>query len=326
MPIGEFDLIARHFAPWSAPGALSLLDDAAFFAPPAGHDLVLTKDMLVAGVHFFADDPARLIAMKSLRVNLSDLAAKGADPVGFLLGLVLPNTIDEVWLKDFAEGLAADSAAHGIALYGGDTVRTNGPLTVSITALGTVPSGRMVQRLAVKPGDALYVTGCIGDAALGLQLRLHSEAGWAKSLSSAARHWLLDCYLLPSPRGIFAPGVLEHAHACMDISDGFIGDMEKMLGGAGCGGMIHLADIPFSPAVTEAVRHDAALRKTALTGGDDYELIIAVPPENIVAFEAALVDHRLARIGTALPLSAGLHFLEADGTARHFERGSYRHF
>jgi thiamine-monophosphate kinase len=326
LSLSEFDLIARHFAPMAAPGALSLLDDAAFLTPPQGHDLVLTKDMLVAGVHFFPDDSPRLIAMKALRVNLSDLAAKGAVPAAFLLGLALPGDINNEWLASFAEGLDADSAAYSISLHGGDTVRTSGPLTVSITAIGTVPSGRMVRRLAMNPGDAIYVTGSIGGASIGLQLRLNPEAAWAKALSPTARDFLLDAYLLPRPRNSHSAAVLAYANACMDVSDGFIGDLTKMLAGSGCGAAIALHAVPHSPAVNEAIASEPALLATALTGGDDYELLIAVPPEHALAFEAALPGQRLARIGTAGSAADGIRFFGHDGAERHFAQGSFRHF
>ena len=164
----EDDLIARYFAPIAGAGGLGLRDDAARIAPPAGCEIVLTVDGLVAGVHFFADDPPAAIARKALRVNLSDLAAKGATPLGFLLTLVLPRDWKPDWLELFAKGLGEDAAAFACPLLGGDTVSTPGPLTLSITTLGSVPAGRMVPRDGARAGDALYVSGTIGDAALGL--------------------------------------------------------------------------------------------------------------------------------------------------------------
>ncbi len=326
MPLSEFDLIARHFAPIAAPGALGLLDDAAILALPEGHELVLTKDMLVESVHFLPDDPPRLIAMKALRVNLSDLAAKGAEPLGFLLGLALPAGTEDAWLADFAKGLGEDAAAYGIALLGGDTVRTSGPLTISITALGSLPSGTMVRRLGAGRFDHLFVTCVIGDAAIGLKLRRNPDASWAKALSQSARDWLLDNYLLPWPRNRIAGLVRKYASAAMDISDGLIGDLTKMVAGAGLGAIVSLDAVPFSPAVKEAIALDPALRDVALTGGDDYELLIAVDPERFEAFLAAMrqADMPVTRIGQ---VHAGpVRFLEADGSERRFERGSFSHF
>ena len=176
-----------------APEGLGLRDDAALLTPPAGADIVLTKDALVAGVHFFADDPPAAIARKALRVNLSDLAAKGAEPIGFLLALALPEDWTADWLAAFAQGLGEDGAAFSCPLFGGDTVKTPGPLMVSITALGRVANGRMAARSGVRPGDILYVSGTIGDAAIGLRLR----QGAGLSLDRRAARF--------SPRPLFAP-------------------------------------------------------------------------------------------------------------------------
>src|SRR5271165_6911376 len=215
----EDELIARFFAPYAGPAALGLRDDAALLSPPPGCDLVLTTDALVAGVHFFADDPPDSIARKALRVNLSDLAAKGARPLGFLLSLALPPDWTEAWLSAFAAALGEDGMAYGCPLAGGDTVRTPGPLTLSITAFGAVPTGRMALRSGVKPGDRLYVTGTIGDAAIGLLIR----QGRGPGIPLADRDFLLDRYLKPQPRVAFAPVMAAHAHGGMDVSDGFVG-------------------------------------------------------------------------------------------------------
>ena len=219
---GEDRLIARHFRPIARhPGAFDLIDDAAALAPPPGHELVLTVDAIVAGVHFFADDPADVIAKKSLRVNLSDLAAKGARPVGFLLMLALPKGVNERWLAAFARGLASDARRYGFPVLGGDTVRTPGPLTISVTAFGALPKGTMVHRFGAKPGDHVFVTGTIGDAALGLKLRMgqgkRQEKRWR--LNTAERKHLAARYLVPEPRNAMADAVRAYATASMDVSD-----------------------------------------------------------------------------------------------------------
>ena len=177
MSLSEDELIARYFAPLAGEAGLALKDDVARMTPPPGRDLVLTVDALVAGVHFFADDPAPLIAAKALRVNLSDLAAKGATPLGFLLALALPRGVEAAWIEAFAAGLGDDARAYRCPLLGGDTVKTPGPLTISITALGSVAPGAMPVRTGVRPGDRLYVSGTIGDAALGLKIRLGQGPG-----------------------------------------------------------------------------------------------------------------------------------------------------
>src|SRR4029079_5409063 len=222
---GEDRLIARFFKPLAThPGALGLTDDAALLKPPPGCDLVLTTDAIMAGVHFFPDDPPGQLSRKALRVNLSDLAAKGAKPLGFLLSLALPAEVSENWLSAFAAGLKADADAYGCALLGGDTDRTPGPLTISIAMLGTVPKDTMVRRAGAKPGDRIMVTGTIGDAALGVRLR--RGAAWKVPLDE--REYLLSRYLLPQPRTAVAKAVRTNASAAMDISDGLAGDLAKL--------------------------------------------------------------------------------------------------
>src|SRR5215469_11368198 len=197
---GEERLIARYFAPLAKhPGALGLSDDAAAITPPAGCDLVLKTDGIVAGVHFFLDDPPEMVAKKALRVNLSDLAAKGATPIGFLLTLALPEEIGDAWLAPFARGLGADAQAFGCPLLGGDTDRTGGPITISIAVIGAVPQGRMVRRAGAQAGERVVVTGTIGDAALGLRLRRDASAAQRWGLTLEQRNHLEARYLVPEP-------------------------------------------------------------------------------------------------------------------------------
>src|SRR5271165_6144386 len=203
---GEDELIARFFAPLAGRAALGLRDDAALLEPPPGDDLVLTTDALVAGVHFFADDPPGAIARKALRVNLSDLAAKAARPLGFLLTLALPSDWRDEWLAAFAEGLGADVLAFKCPLMGGDTVATPGPLTLSVTAIGAIAQGRMPRRTGVRPGDRLYVTGTIGDAAIGLKVRL----GRGPDIPQSDKAFLLERYLTPEPRLALIDAMAAH--------------------------------------------------------------------------------------------------------------------
>lgn len=287
--LSEDDLIARFFAPIAGPGGLALADDAAVLAQPHGHELVLTTDMLVAGVHFFADDPAEAIARKALRVNLSDLAAKGAAPSGFLLGLGLPADWTEDWLAAFAAGLGDDAKAYACPLLGGDTVQSPAGLTLSITAIGAVPEGEMVRRAGVVEGDLLYVTGTIGDAALGLRLRRGEEAdhGWIGCLDAASRDHLRARYLLPEPRLGLAQPLRAYARAAMDISDGLAGDLAKMLRLAGMTTDIGLGDIPLSDAARQALTQTPGLAEMIVSGGDDYEILCSVAPAKAAAFETA---------------------------------------
>ncbi len=320
---GEDDLIERFFAPMAGPAGLGLKDDAACFAPPAGHDLVVTVDALVAGVHFFAEDAPGAIARKALRVNLSDLAAKGATPLGFLLTLALPPDWTVDWLAEFANGLGIDAGDYGCPLFGGDTVKTPGPLTLSITVLGAVPTGRMAARTGVKPGDRLYVSGTIGDAALGLRLRL----GQRPTLSLEHRDFLLDRYLLPRPRNALAPA-MAHASGGMDVSDGFVGDLTKMLRVSGVSARVDLARLPLSLAARAAVEADPELFAIAATGGDDYEVLAAVSPASALDFEqaAAAAGVPVTAIGEALAGREPPHFIGRDGEAMVFARGSFSHF
>lgn len=319
--LSEDDLIARFFAPWAATGAFALRDDAAAVTARPGLDLVVTVDALVSGVHFFADDPPGAIAKKALRVNLSDLAAKGADPLGFLLALSLPKGWTAAWMEAFADGLREDARTYACPLLGGDTTKTPGPLTLSITALGVAPEGAMVKRFGARPGDALYVTGTIGDAALGLACR----SGLA-GLGAGDRAFLEDRYLLPRPRNAAAQAMRDHARGGMDVSDGFVGDLAKMMRASGCGARVELARIPHSEAARAAMALDPAARETALTGGDDYELLAAVAPQETPAFEAAMraAGVTATRVGEAL--EGDVAFIEAGGSRRDFSRGSYQHF
>jgi thiamine-monophosphate kinase len=320
----EDDLIAHFFAPIAGPEGLGLRDDAALLAPPPGFDLILTKDALVAGVHFFADDPPAAIARKALRVNLSDLAAKGAEPVGFLLAIALPKDWTADWLTAFAQGLGEDAAAYDCPLFGGDTVKTPGPLMVSITALGRVEKGRMVARTGVKSGDFLYVSGTIGDSAIGLRLR----GGAGLSLAAANRAFLLDRYLLPQPRQKLAPVLNAFASGGMDVSDGFAGDLAKMLRVSGVTAEVDLAKLPLSPAARAAIALDPSLFEIAATGGDDYEILASVAPQQSAAFEAAAAGTGVAvsRIGQARDGSEPPQFIGRDGVAVAFKRGAFSHF
>ncbi len=214
---GEFELIAELFAPLSkgAPGAFDLTDDAAVLAPPPGHELVLKTDAIVEGVHFFRTDPPGAIAQKALRVNLSDLAAKGAEPAGYLMALLLPDWPDKAWLHAFADGLAADQATFGLSLMGGDTSATPGPLAVSISAFGFVPAGAMIRRAGAQPGDLVFVSGTIGDAGGGLAV--------LKGNRSVPE--LVARYRLPEPRLALGPALRGIASASLDVSDGLMADL-----------------------------------------------------------------------------------------------------
>jgi thiamine-monophosphate kinase len=323
----EDRLIARYFRPLATnAGALGLGDDAAVLPPPTGCDLVLTTDGVIAGVHFFADDPPETIGRKALRMNLSDLAAKGAKPLGFLLSLALPTATDEPWLAAFAQGLGEDAARYGCPLLGGDTDRTPGPASVSIAAFGAVPHGTMLRRATAGIGDCLVVTGTIGDAALGVKLR--RDPGLAKTwrLTGTMADHLAQRYLLPQPRTALAEAALLYASAAMDVSDGLVGDLAKLCRASSVAAEIDVSDVPLSDAARAAVTAAPDAIETVLTGGDDYEILLAIAPDKLPALRAAAAAANVpvTRIGD-VRAGQGARFVH-DGQALQFARPSFSHF
>jgi len=323
----EDRLIARYFRPLARhPGAFGLIDDAAAVTPPPGCDLVLTTDGVIAGVHFFPDDPPDGIGRKALRMNLSDLAAKGAKPLGFLLAIALPAKIDEAWLAAFTAGLGEDAERYDCPLLGGDTDRTPGPTSVSIAAFGAVPQGMMVRRSTAKAGDSVVVTGTIGDAALGVLLRRDRTLGETWRLPEQLRDHLQRRYLLPQPRNALAEAVLHHAAAAMDVSDGLAGDLAKLCRASSVAAEIDVARVPLSDAVRAAIAADPALIETALSGGDDYEILLTLAPEKLASFRTAAraAGVPVAEIGR-VAAGEGARFLQ-QGKLLTFARPSFSHF
>jgi thiamine-monophosphate kinase len=321
----EDDLIARYFAPLAGPAGLGLRDDAALLAAAPGHEVVVTVDALVERVHFLPEDAAASVARKALGVNVSDLAAKGADPLGFVLALALPPGWTEAWLADFAQGLERAAAEWSCPLIGGDTVKTSGPLSISVTALGQVPEGRMVRRNAARVGDIACVTGTIGDGALGLVLR--SAPAWAVGLSSQQREHLADRYLHPRPRVALASILREHATAAMDISDGLAGDLAKMARASGLSAVIDVAQIPLSEGATAALAAESDLIDRILTGGDDYEILCSVPEDRLESFhrEAHKAGVSLTAIGRFVD-GEDLPAFRHVGGEKRYPAGSFSHF
>jgi thiamine-monophosphate kinase len=320
MPEGEFEFIARRLRPLAADteAALDLADDAAVLDPPAGHQLVLTKDAMVAGVHFLADDPAAQIAQKLLRVNLSDLAAMGASPIGYLMALARPAELKDGWIESFCEGLAEDQAKFGIGLMGGDTVSTPGPITLSLTAIGSVPAGAALRRDAAKPGDDIYVSGTLGDGALGLKvLRGELVPG------AAATVVLVDRYRRPQPRLELGRSLRGLAHAAIDVSDGLLADLGHILEASEVGAEVCTDELPLSPAGRDL----EGAREAALCGGDDYELLFTAPPEVGGAIEqiARKLALPLTRIGRIEP-RRGLRLRDAEGRPVVVGGTGWRHF
>lgn len=326
---GEDRLIARHFRPIATdPGAFGLTDDAAILVPPAGCDLVLKADAIIGGVHFLPDDPPGTIAQKALRVNLSDLAAKGARPLGFLLSLALPREIGDDWLAAFARGLKEDAERYACPLFGGDTDRTPGPIMVSIAAFGAVPRGTMVRRSGARPGDRVVATGTIGDAVLGLRLRRDAGAAARWGLDPAMRDALIARYRLPQPRNAVAEIFRRHATGGMDVSDGLAGDLGKLCAASGVEAVIDAARVPLSEGARRAVAAEPALLLELLTGGDDYEIVATVAVDNLGALiaEAAAAGVAVTEIGRIAAGAGRAAFIGADGKPLAFARASFSHF
>lgn len=299
------------FAPLSreSKGSAGLKDDVAVWSPGPGMEAVISTDMLVAGVHFNAADPPGLIGAKVLRNGLSDIAAKGAIPRYYFLALAIGNLTDEAWLRAFADGLAADQREFGCHLAGGDTVRTPGPVTITVTTLGEVPAGHIVRRDGARPGDSIYVTGWIGDAALGRELD-HRRPRWGTMLPASDREYLLSRYRLPQPRVGTIDALRSHARASMDISGGLAGDLDLMCWASGVAAQLEAMRVPLSDSAIRALACDRRLMALCLSGGEDYEMLAAVPPEAARAFE---LDVRRAGV----PVTRIGRFVEGrEGEAR----------
>jgi thiamine-monophosphate kinase len=326
-PSGEDSLIARYFKPIATdPGAFGLDDDAAILKA-CGEDIVVTTDAIVEGVHFLPDDPPDTIARKALRVNLSDLAAKGATAAGFVLTLALRN-VDDAWLSGFARGLGEDAAAFACPLLGGDTVSTPGPLMVSITAFGRVGEGRIVHRSGARPGDRLLVTGTIGDAAIGLNVLRGGPVAAALAGDPAARDMLVARYRIPQPRNALAQAVGEYANASMDVSDGLAGDLTKLCAASGVSAVVDVPSIPVSAVAANLLVGGLVGIEAMISGGDDYEILCAVGQTRCLAFveQARRMGVALTAIGTVVAGAAAPRFLDAQGRELGLKRLSYSHF
>lgn len=320
MSLSEFDLIDRYFRACGAKRAdvhVGVGDDAAILDCPAGVELVAAVDTLVAGVHFPHGSAPASIGHRSLAVNLSDLAAMGARPAWALLALTLPEA-HESWLSEFAEGMAALARAHDVALVGGDT--TSGPLCVTVQMLGHVPRSAAMLRSGGRVGDAVFVSGTPGDAAAGLAIE---QGRLAAAEDSAA--YLRERFLYPAPRLALGESLRRYASACIDVSDGLLGDAAKLARASGCGVAISHGDVPVSEALVRAVGEERA-RELALTGGDDYELCFSVRPAQVARLLTELPPERwgYARIGT-LREAPGAEVLR-EGAVMSFSHSGYDHF
>lgn len=311
VPSGEFDRIRRHFRPLarSFPGALDLTNDAALIDVPVGRQLVVTTDGMVAGVHFLASDPPADIAAKLLRVNLSDLAAMGAEPLAYTLVTALPKSLGDEWLTAFAAGLGEDQARYGIGLAGGDSVSTSGPISLTVTAFGLVPTGEGLPRSGGRPGDLVFVTGSIGDAIAGLSIQLDGRAPVDEDEA-----YLLGRLRRPEPRITVGPALRGLATAALDVSDGLVADLGHIAEESALRAEIDAFRVPLSDAARRLLERGETTIETLVTGGDDYELLFTAPP----AARGALAD--LAR-RTGVPITEiGRLTAGATGTVDALDR------
>ncbi len=310
---GEFETIAALFRPLTrgSRAALNLVDDVAVLSPKPGRDLIVTADQLVVGIHSLGDEPPATVAQKALRRNLSDLAAKGAKPLGYFLTIARPKSIADRWLEGFAKGLAADGEFYRLPLLGGDTTATTGPFSVSITAIGETPTGKMIPRSGAKQGDDIWVTGTIGDAAIGLDAIRKGNAD----------AYLKRRYRVPDPRVEFGPMLRGIAHAAIDVSDGLLADLGHLCAASAVSASIDANAVPRSAS---ARKHGDLAR--ALTGGDDYEILFAAPKAAAAKIIRAAARAKIAVtcIGTIAKGKSGA--VRVAGAEFTLKRAGFTHF
>jgi len=316
----ERAIIDTVFKPLAGEGApaLGLENDTAIYTPPEGCDLVLTKDVMIEGVHFLTSENAGVIAKRLLRANLSDLAASGAKPVGYLLGLVGKKAISDQWLRAFAASLRADQEEFGITLFGGDTTSGSDSLCLSLTALGTVKAGTALTRKGAKPGDLVFVSGTIGDAHLGLKC-LKGEV--------ARDDYLIGRFQKPEPRLRLGQELAGLASASIDISDGLVLDMENLARASGVGARVLADNIPLSETARKHIGGDRQKLISLITAGDDYELLFTVPASRreSIAGLARKAGLPISEIGE-ITESEICEIINSEGKAIDFGKKGYRHF
>lgn len=312
----EFSRIARYFAPLAGEGAFGLSDDAALLIPPAGMRLVTTTDSVIAGVHCLGHEPADMLAHKLVRRNLSDLAAMGAAPYAYLTSLMLPRDTLDAWFAGFARGLAECQDMFGLTLLGGDTAATPGPLTLSLTAFGTLADAPLLRRGA-RVGDALYVTGTLGDAALGLDVA-------QGRLTCVDAEYLLQRYYTPEPRLGIGRQLHGIAHSCMDISDGLAQDAAHMATASGVSFVIDTGLLPLSAPAQGALAQTPTLLHRIISGGDDYELLFTAPASAQPALDALGAGTGITRIGEVREGSGVI--LLREGAELALREQGYTHF
>jgi thiamine-monophosphate kinase len=326
LPWGEFELIDRLFAPLAhgLAGAFDLKDDVAALPARAGHELVLKTDTTIESVHFLPGEPPDTVAQKALRRALSDHAAKGSTPEAYLLAIAIPENTEEIWLERFTEGLARDQKQFGIALAGGETNRTPGVLTITITMIGWVPEGRLVRRSGAKAGDDVWVTGSIGDAAGGLCL-LKKETVLQ---DAAARDHLVRRFRVPEPRLKFGMALSGFTSAAIDVSDGLVADLGHVADASGVRIEIDSASVPLSSELRALWGNSEETASRAASAGDDYEIAFTAPVEATgeIAAAARRTLTPAARIGRVVRGPGDVALLDSTGRGISLPRKGYTHF
>ena len=328
----EFSFIQECLAPLAGPEGLGLLDDAAVMTPRFGYDLVLTKDTMVEGVHFPDGEYGADVAGKLLRVNLSDIAAKGAHPIGYLLSIAWPRTITggefNFAAREFARGLEGVQTRFGFPLFGGDTVRNDGPMVISATLIGEVPSGKMVRRSGAKPGDDVWVSGTIGDAYLGLHVIQSNDTKIRNATPTQRKHWL-DAYWRPVPRLGLQDILMDIATASADISDGLISDIGHIAKASGVRADLDLSMVPISDGAESLLEkfEPGSLLIDMITGGDDYEIAFTADSDHRTSIleRAKAQSIRVTRIGQCAK-GQGVQCRDEKGRPVLIKRPGYAHF
>lgn len=322
MSKGEFERIADYFAPLAAGfrGAYGLTDDAATIAPRAGNSLVVTTDTIVEGVHYIGDETADLIARKLLRVSLSDVAAMGATPVAYTLNVALGKDVSDAWLDRFVGGLKQDQDEYNIHLIGGDSVSTAGPVVLTATVFGEVEEGRALRRSGAQPSDGVFVSGTLGDGALGLL----AARGILGNENPEALRVLTDRYRLPRPRTILGSSLVGVATAAADISDGLMADLGHIVNASAVGAKIECERFPISQEAGQIVMDRSDLVSLAATGGDDYELVFTAQEDQVSAFLSDWSGVTVTRIGS-ITEGRGVQAVDSRGETVSFAQAGFQH-
>ncbi|MEP1092039.1 MAG: thiamine-phosphate kinase [Rhizobiaceae bacterium] len=320
---GEFDWISTYLAPLAAKNSFGLRDDAALLDVPDGQSLIVTQDAIAESIHFLPDDPLDQVAQKALRVNISDIVAKGGRPHSYSLALGIPDHWRDADMARFAEGLAADNDYYGLSLTGGDTYRSPGQLTIAVTMFAMIDRRNYRSRIGAKQGDLIFVTGTIGNSALGLK-----AVTGALDVQSADREFLINAYRRPDPPLAAAGAVSQFASASMDISDGLIGDCRKLCSASQVAAVVYRDKLPLSDVANKLIAKDQSLWSSILAGGDDYQVLCTVNPADADAFAQCLAEKNTeaTQIGTIKAANNAGVALDIDGVEVSIEQDSYTHF